>query len=491
MIHPTPTKVLLATTLQPLVVQLSGSLARGAKLIDQFLHQEPTPQQMATFEQELSALLREVGRRIVAWVWNHVEPDCPDEMPSRLWWKGQAYRRRRKHRTQLATLFGPVVVWRRLYEPLTPRRRSIHPLELTLGVDAGLATPALAERVGRWAADHTQRQVLEMMQRDHGVHWSCATLRKLLGSLSAGMAAHRQAAQIEQVVRWLHQARASTGRFQPTLAVGRDGVNVPLRHGAWKEGATATVSVMDRRGKRVGTVYLGQMPESGQTTLTTQLTALLRDILQHVDAQSLRLVYVSDDGYHPSDYYHTVLKNMHDPQRPWRTLVWIRIIDYYHACLYIQQLAEAVFGPSPKGRAWAKQMRQHLKTRSDGITRVLHSAGALRRQHGLWGKAKDYAQAYSYLKKRTHWMRYRRYSSQHLPIGSGITEAACKTVFTQRLKRSGMSWTIAGGQVILDLRVIWLSGVWENVHQRYLASQPMPMIQEERANVAQPRQQAA
>jgi hypothetical protein len=52
--------------------------------------------------------------------------------------------------------------------------------------------------------------------------------------------------------------------------VGRDGVNVPLRHGAWKEGATATVSVLDRRGKRVGTVYLGHMPEAGQTTLTTQ-----------------------------------------------------------------------------------------------------------------------------------------------------------------------------------------------------------------------------
>ena len=88
-------------------------------------------------------------------------------------------------------------------------------------------------------------------------------------------------------------------------------------------------------------------------------------------------------------------------------------------------------------------------------------------------------------------MRYRHYSCQRLPIGSGITEAACKTVFTQRLKRSGMSWTIAGGQVILDLRVIWLSSIWESVHHWYLASQPMPMTQEERAQVAQPGQQAA
>jgi len=474
-----------------LVVQLSGSLAHGAKLIAQCLEEEPTPQKMTTFEQALSALLREVGRRIMAWVLNHMEPECPEAMPSRLWLQGQAYRRRRKHRTTIATLFGPVGVWRRLYEPVAPRLRAIHPLELRLGIEGGLATPALAARVGGWAADHTQRQVLELLWHDHGVHWSCTTLRKLLGRLRIGMGAHRQAAQVDQVVRWLHQARASTGRFQPTLAVGRDGVNVPLRHGEWKEGATATVSVLDRRGKRLGTVYLGQMPEAGQPTLTAQLTALIQDILRYVESQGLRLVYISDDGYHPSDYYHTVLKKMSDPRRPWRTLEWLRIIDYYHTCLYIQQLAEALFGPSPKGRVWAKPMRKHLKTQSDGITRVLQSASALRRQHGLWGKAQVYDQAYAYLHKRTHWMRYRHYCSQRLPIGSGITEAACKIVFTQRLKRSGMSWTIAGGQVILDLRVIWLSGVWDEVHQRYLASKPMPVTQADMAKGVQQGQQAA
>ncbi len=121
----------------------------------------------------------------------------------------------------------------------------------------------------------------------------------------------------------------------------------------------------------------------------------------------------------------------------------------------------------------------------------LQSAGALRRQHGLWGKAKDYEQAYAYLHKRTHWMRYRHYSSQRLPIGSGITEAACKTVFTQRLKRSGMSWTVSGGQVILDLRVIWLSGIWEEVHHRYLAAQSMPGTGKAGEQGAQSEQQAA
>ena len=387
--------------------------------------------------------------------------------------------------------FGPVTLWRRLYEPLAQKGGSIHPLELHLGVEAGLATPALAERVGRWGTDHTQHQVLEMLEKDHGVHWSCTTLRKLLGSLRTGMAPHRHACQVEQVVNWLEQARASRGRFRPTLSVGRDGIFVPLRHGVAQEGSTATISVLDRRGKRLGTVYLGHMPESGQGTLTVQLSALLHDILSQVDSHRLRLVYVTDEGYHPSDYYHSVLKKMIDPRRPWRHLEWIRIVDFYHACQYIQQLAETIFGSGAEAHSWSKRMRHVLKTKADGVSRVLKSASALRRGRGLCGQAKAYNQAYGYIRKRTQWMRYQAYKRQHLPLGSGITEAACKIVFTQRLKRSGMSWTIEGGQVILDLRVIWLSRVWDEVHQRYLASKPMPVIQEEVARGAQRGRKAA
>jgi hypothetical protein len=177
MMHSTPTKVLLTTAFQPLVGQLSGSLAHGVRLIEQFLHDEPTPQKMAEFEGELSALLREVGRCIMAWVFDRLEPESDDAAPSRLQFEGRLYRRRGKYRRSLATLFGTVEVWRRLYEPLTRGVHAMHPLELRLGVEAGLATPALADRVGRWAADPTQGQVLEMMEKDHGVHWSCTQNR--------------------------------------------------------------------------------------------------------------------------------------------------------------------------------------------------------------------------------------------------------------------------------------------------------------------------
>ena len=49
-----------------------------------------------------------------------------------------------------------------------------------------------------------------------------------------------------------------------------------------------------------------------------------------------------------------------------------------------------------------------------------------------------------------------------------MTEAACKTVYTQRLKLSGMRWEKAGAQTILTLRVILLSGVWSQVFEQVL-----------------------
>ena len=223
------------------------------------------------------------------------------------------------------------------------------------------------------------------------------------------MARHRHLSQVEQVVHWLAQARASTGRYRPTLSVGRDG------------GLCApTTSGMARRlhGDGVGLGPQGQASRhsvsrpharSSQGTWTAQLNALLHDILCQVDSHGLRLVSMTDDGYHPSDYDHSVLQQMPDPRRPWRQLEWIRMIDYDHACQYVQQLAEVIFGPGTESQGWARRMREQLKTRTNGVARVLQSAPALRHHRGLWGQAKVYAQTYAYLHKRSRWMHYQSY----------------------------------------------------------------------------------
>ena len=57
------------------------------------------------------------------------------------------------------------------------------------------------------------------------------------------MESHRHDASVAQVLKWLEQAYASRGGRKPVLAVGRDGLMLPIRGEAcYREGATATVS---------------------------------------------------------------------------------------------------------------------------------------------------------------------------------------------------------------------------------------------------------
>jgi hypothetical protein len=115
-------------------------------------------------------------------------------------------------------------------------------------------------------------------------------------------------------------------------------------------------------------------------------------------------------------------------------------------------------------------MRKVLK-QPNGVFRVLHSAAALAARRKLSARPrKEYRRAYNYLRARARHLRYHDYRRLGLPIGSGVTEAACKTLFTQRLKLSGMRWSAEGAQLILNLRSILLSGVWGPAYRAALQS---------------------
>ena len=307
-----------AASLLPLSFPLLPVIVRIGQLIVTFRSAAPTPSSCHHFEVQLHDRLRELGLIIVAWTYNHIEPDDPLLMPGHLRFDGDWYRRRAKTPNRaVATLFGTITLWRYLYQPIHGLERAIFPLEIRLGLVAGHATPALAERVAHAATESTQETVRADLKRDRGVAWSVATLRNVIAATWEGMAPHLHDAQVAQVLAWLKQAHQSRGSRKPVLAVGRDGVFVPIRgDDSYREAATATVSVYDRAGKRLGTVYLGQMPEPGQGTLSEQLTRLITDVLAGWSEPLPRLAYITDAGHHPTEYFEQVLKRMRHPCRP-------------------------------------------------------------------------------------------------------------------------------------------------------------------------------
>ena len=456
--------LLLATTfpddLTTLRDRLGEHLQHLEQLIAAFRSAPVTPLSAAAFERDLLTLTRAIGRDVTEQTFNHLEHEQAQQAPPRITVAGETYRRRGKYPNTIGTLFGPVRLDRLLYEPLQPGERCLHPLEVHLGVVAGCASSALAERVGLLAAQHAQRPTLRILAEDHQVHWTHKTLRKVIAEQAEDLAKQRQPEQVRRLIDWLRQAFRGKGKYDPVLAVGRDGIHTPMTHGEYNEASTATLTVFNRQGKRLGTVYLGRMPQEQQTTLSEQLTALLTAVLSQWRGARPRLAYISDAGWHPTDYFARVLSRMSDPRQPGKLLVWQRVVDFYHATLYVTKLAEALFGAGPRATRWARRMRHVLKE-AGGLTRVLQSASYYRHKRKVaWGPKSAFAKAYNYLHKNRKYMDYARYRCQGMPIGSGVTEAACKTLFTQRLKLSGMRWTCSGGQSIVDLRVLHLSGIY-------------------------------
>ena len=75
--------------------------------------------------------------------------------------------------------------------------------------------------------------------------------------------------------------------------------------------------------------------------------------------------------------------------------------------------------------------------------------------------------AISYFTNHEERMNYHFYQAMGKPIGSGVTEAACKSVVKERLCGSGMKWTIGGAENTLTLRALTKSADrWEQFWQK-------------------------
>lgn len=154
------TRLLLARVMADVDDQLRGTmeplLRQIVKTVITFLRSDVFPTSSLQFEEGLGQILRDLGRLVSEWTYNHAEPDDPQRLPHDVYWEGCGYRRlnRKTPNRHVATLFGKITLWRFGYrdwqrdggEPL------LFPLEQQLGLMGG-ASPALASAAGRYLAE--------------------------------------------------------------------------------------------------------------------------------------------------------------------------------------------------------------------------------------------------------------------------------------------------------------------------------------------------
>jgi hypothetical protein len=231
------------------------------------------------------------------------------------------------------------------------------------------------------------------------------------------------------------------------VGVGVDGTCMLYCEEGWRLAMVGTISLYDEQGQRLHTVYLAAPPQYGKEQFYQQM-----DIeLERYQARygQARWVGVADGAHDQWDW----LERWTDQS----------ILDFWHAAGYLEKAAPGVCPQRSERSQWFERSRHRLKTERGGAKHLLEEMQAALAQRQPRGAARQgLEQAITYFENHRSKMAYARYRNQGLPIGSGVTEAACKTVVKQRLCGSGMKWTHSGTATVLSLRCLVLTeGRWE------------------------------
>jgi len=137
-----------------------------------------------------------------------------------------------------------------------------------------------------------------------------------------------------------------------------------------------------------------------------------------------------------------------------------QIIDLYHAREHYWNAARSVFGAAEEQilNQWTAARRKELdQGKVDQVIKAIRNLCPSSETQDKILKGES-----AYFEKNAERMRYAEFRSQGLFVGSGVVEAGCRTVIGQRLKQSGMHWTVKGANRIIALRSCILSGRWED-----------------------------
>jgi hypothetical protein len=138
-----------------------------------------------------------------------------------------------------------------------------------------------------------------------------------------------------------------------------------------------------------------------------------------------------------------------------------QIVDLYHAREHLHDLARSLeFMLGSHHACW---LAERLEDLDNGDIGAITAARAF----PLAGiKATERDKALGYFENNAHRMLYQHFRSLGMFVGSGAVEAGCRAVIGQRLKLSGMHWSVPGATGILTLRCQQASGRWEQIWQQ-------------------------
>lgn len=363
----------------------------------------------------------------------------------------------------LDTVLGPVTLGRAYYH-CTDCAHGVVPKDDELGVSGASLSPGLRAMVARVGAAAPFAKASDLLATLAGVQLTTKRVERSAEADGQALVAIGDAEAAAVLTGQLISLGPSTPVAK--LYVALDGTGVPTvpadtagRAGKYPDGRARTrevkLGVLFTQTSVDDTGYPVRDPGSSSYVATLQAvehfgSLVYTEARRRGSAVAQQLIVLGDGA--------PWIWNLADKHFSGAT----QIVDLYHArehCHALGALVAPVLGED--GAAW---LTERLADLDRGDVAALVTAARKLDLPEVTRGALD--KALSYFETNAVRMRYAHFRELGHFVGSGAVEAGCKAVVGQRLKLSGMRWSMRGAAGIVTLRCQEASGRWEEIWNR-------------------------
>jgi hypothetical protein len=333
------------------------------------------------------------------------------------------------------TPYGEAVVERHVYQTAAGGA-TFCPLEREARIII-TSTPRFAKQVSSKYADRAGGRVVEDLAQNHGRSVTLCLVQDLSAAVGSVVAAKEES--------W-HYATPKLEKPVASIGIGLDGTCTFMADDGNRQVMVGTVSLYDAQGERQHTIYLAATPEYGKATFYQRLSREIEHVVQlYPQAQ---LTAVADGSADNWSYLGRYSKD--------------QCVDFYHAAEYLGKAARATSRLFSEREHWLEERCHQLKHDRGAAKRILTELQELPTTGLSETVQEELQKAITYFTNHHHQMNYAARLAANLPIGSGVTEAACKTLVKMRLCKTGAKWKEQGAAVVLSLRsLVYTSERWQ------------------------------
>ena len=348
----------------------------------------------------------------------------------------QIFRTKGQFEKNYQTPFGESRVLRHVYQS-NSGGKTYCPLEQSARIVV-TSTPRFAKIVSSKYSFGSTEYVKQDLINNHGRPVN----RKTLQTISEAVAS----VALVKEASWEYLPNPKELDNVAVLSFGLDGTCMQMREDGWREAMAGTISLYNDEGDRLHTTYLAAAPEYGKKIFLEKLEESInktKDLFP--SGRTIGLADGAKDNW-------IFLKQFTDYQ----------VIDFYHVTEYLGSYSRAVYKNIGEQKKWLSDTCHDLKHKHGAAMKLLRE---LEEETALKHKKKDQEiinKTLTYFINNVDKMRYKKIRNMNAPIGSGVTEAACKVIVKERMCKAGMRWKNEGAQLVLKLRTMnQTEGHWD------------------------------